>query len=36
LRLGQMHGRSHDGESPLLAKNGGAFSGEQRAFRWSQ
>ncbi len=32
LGLGQMHGRSHDGENPLLANNGGAFSAEQRAF----
>jgi hypothetical protein len=32
LSLGQVHGRSHDGENPLLAKNGGAFSAEQRAF----
>jgi hypothetical protein len=32
LGLGQMHGRGHDGENPLLAKNGGAFSAEQRAF----
>ena len=32
LGLRQMYGRSHDGENPLLAKNGGAFSAEQRAF----
>ena len=32
LGLGQLHGRGHDGENPLLAKNGGAFSAEQRAF----
>ena len=32
LSLRQMHGRGHDGENPLLAKNGGAFSAEQRAF----
>jgi len=32
LGLRQMHGRGHDGENPLLAKNGGAFSAEQRAF----
>jgi hypothetical protein len=32
LGLGQMHGGGHDGENPLLAKSGGAFSAEQRAF----
>ena len=32
LGLGQMHGRGHDGENPLLVRMGGAFSAEQRAF----
>jgi hypothetical protein len=32
LSLGQMHGRSHDGENPLLVRMGGTFSAEQRAF----
>jgi hypothetical protein len=31
LGLGQMQGRGHDGENPLLVKNGGALSAEQRA-----
>jgi hypothetical protein len=36
LGLRQMHGRSHDGENPLLVLMGGTFSAEQRAFCWIQ
>src|ERR1700722_1956151 len=32
LGLGQMQGRGHDGENPLLVRMGGTFSAEQRAF----